>query len=157
VGLLAGEHFGGAAREPLSGGGSGRGRRAHVRGARAARDHAAGERRRYAHPPARQRLAEGPALMATTTGPDFVEPIDLGTLERSLRQPRSLFSGAMSTLTGLMTAAALVPLFSVLYLLVVRGGRQLGLALFTELPPAALTAGGGFGNAIVGTVIMVAI
>jgi phosphate transport system permease protein len=95
--------------------------------------------------------------MATTTGPDFVEPIDLGTLERSLRQPRSLFSGAMSILTGLMTAAALVPLFSVLYLLVVRGGRQLSLALFTELPPAALTAGGGFGNAIVGTVIMVAI
>ena len=85
------------------------------------------------------------------------EAVDLRDLERSLRQPRSLFSYAMSMLTGLMTVAALCPLFSVLYLLIVRGGRQLSLAVLTELPPAALMPGGGFGNAIVGTVVMIAV
>jgi phosphate transport system permease protein len=63
----------------------------------------------------------------------------------------------MSVLTGGMTFAALVPLFSVLYLLVTRGGKQLGLATFRELPPAALAPGGGFGNAMVGTLVMVGI
>jgi phosphate transport system permease protein len=82
---------------------------------------------------------------------------DFSDMERSLRRPRSLFSWAMSVLTGMMTFAALVPLFSVLYLLITRGGKQLGLAAFRELPPAALAPGGGFGNAIVGTVVMVGI
>ena len=44
-----------------------------------------------------------------------------GSLERSLRQPRSLFSYVMSFLTGAATIAAMVPLFSVLYLLIKRG------------------------------------
>ena len=82
---------------------------------------------------------------------------DFSDLERSLRRPRSLFSWLMSVLTGAMTFAALVPLFSVLYLLITRGGKQLGLATFRELPPAALMPGGGFGNAIVGTIVMVGI
>lgn len=78
-------------------------------------------------------------------------------LERSLRHPRALFSFAMSWLTGLVTVLTLVPLFSVLWLLAVRGGSGLSLAVLSELPPAALMPGGGFGNAIVGTVLMVAI
>ena len=48
-------------------------------------------------------------------------------------------------------------LFSVLYLLVVRGTAALRLGTLRELPPAAMTAGGGFGNAIVGTFVIVAI
>ncbi len=84
-------------------------------------------------------------------------PIDMQSLEWSLRQPRSLFSYAMSLLTGAATFAALVPLFSVLYLLIVRGGAHLGLAIFRELPPAALMPGGGFGNAVIGTIVVVAI
>ena len=82
---------------------------------------------------------------------------DFSDLAYSLRRPRALFSWVMSVLTGAMTFAALVPLFSVLYLLITRGGKTLGLATFRELPPAALVPGGGFGNAIVGTVVMVAI
>jgi phosphate transport system permease protein len=85
------------------------------------------------------------------------ERIDLPQLERSLRHPRTLISVGLSLLTALCTFTALLPLFSVLYLLVVRGGRQLSLSLFTELPPAALVAGGGFGNAMVGTILIVAI
>ncbi len=42
-------------------------------------------------------------------------------------------------------------------MLIWRGGKKLGVALFTQLPPAPLQQGGGFGNAIVGTIIMVGI
>ena len=85
------------------------------------------------------------------------DDIDVAALQRSLRRPRSLFSYVMSAITGAMTIMALFPLFSVLYMLVVRGGGHLSLAVFRELPPAALMAGGGFGNAIVGTLLVVAI
>ena len=93
--------------------------------------------------------------MITPVPPQPVE--DLSDLARSLRRPRALFSWAMSVITGGMTIFALVPLFSVLYLLVTRGGKELGLAVFRELPPAALAPGGGFGNALVGTLVMIAI
>jgi phosphate transport system permease protein len=63
----------------------------------------------------------------------------------------------MSTMTALLTFLALVPLFSVLYMLFVRGMHRFSLQLFTSLPPAALEEGGGFGNAILGTLIMVAV
>ena len=85
------------------------------------------------------------------------EHLDLPQLERSLRHPRTLANLALSTLTTLLTFGALFPLFSVLYLLIVRGGRQLSLSLFTDLPPAAMVAGGGFGNALVGTLLVVSI
>jgi phosphate transport system permease protein len=52
---------------------------------------------------------------------------------------------------------ACVPLFSVLYLLIVRGGQRLSWTVLTGLPPSAFEAGGGFGNAIIGTVVMVGI
>src|SRR5262249_1091711 len=145
--VLAGEHAGGAARQPLPRGRQARGRRSDVRGPRASRHHSRGERHRHRHLAARRRQFEGAALMAATTDRrgSSSEAIDLASLEWSLRQPRSAFSYAMSVLTGIMTVAALVPLFSVLYLLIVRGGRNLGIALFRELPPAAMVAGGGFG------------
>ncbi|WP_223291872.1 phosphate ABC transporter permease PstA [Defluviicoccus vanus] len=50
---------------------------------------------------------------------------------------------------------ASVPLFSVLYMLIVKGGARLSTELFTELPPAGFEMGGGFGNAILGTLVMV--
>jgi phosphate transport system permease protein len=56
-----------------------------------------------------------------------------------------------------MTLLALVPLFAVLAMLIWRGGKKLSLELFTQLPPAPLEQGGGFGNAIIGTLIMVGI
>jgi phosphate transport system permease protein len=83
--------------------------------------------------------------------------IDIRMLERSLRRPRSLFSFAMSLLTTLATLAALLPLFSVLYMLVEKGAASLSFVTLTDLPPAAMMEGGGFGNAIVGTLVIVAI
>jgi phosphate transport system permease protein len=56
-----------------------------------------------------------------------------------------------------MTLVALVPLVSVIWMLLWRGGRKLSLAIFTQLPPAPLEQGGGFGNAILGTLIIVAL
>lgn len=78
-------------------------------------------------------------------------------LERSLRHPRTLFSVLLSVGTGVATVVACVPLFSVLFMLVYRGGKKLSLDLFTELPPTAFEDGGGFGNAIVGTLVIVSI
>jgi phosphate transport system permease protein len=63
----------------------------------------------------------------------------------------------MSGLTGAATIAALLPLVSVLYMLVVRGAATLSRGALRELPPAAMEAGGGFGNAIIGTFVVVAI
>src|SRR5438045_1813400 len=78
-------------------------------------------------------------------------PLDIPALERSLRHPRTFFSSAMSVLACILTLLAVVPLASVLYMLIVRGGHRLSLTLFTELPPAAGMAGGGIGNALLGT------
>jgi phosphate transport system permease protein len=81
----------------------------------------------------------------------------LADLEKSLRRPRSLFSFLMNGIVTLLTLSALVPLFSVVYMLLVKGCHKLSLSLFTSLPPAAFEEGGGFGNAIAGTLVMVGI
>jgi phosphate transport system permease protein len=83
--------------------------------------------------------------------------IDLPRLEKTLRSPRTLFSYIMSALTALMTLVAMIPLFSVLIMLIYRGGQRLSISLFTELPPAAGMAGGGIGNALLGTFLVVGI
>ncbi|QDS89839.1 Phosphate transport system permease protein PstA [Rosistilla ulvae] len=88
---------------------------------------------------------------------DAFEDIDFPTLERSLRHPRTFFSSALSILTGVVTVVACIPLFSVLFMLIWRGGKRLSLSLLTETPPSAFESGGGFGNAIVGTLLMVGI
>ena len=49
------------------------------------------------------------------------------------------------------------PLFSVLYMLLVKGAALLSPSLFSELTPGAGMEGGGIGNAIVGTLVVVAI
>jgi len=84
------------------------------------------------------------------------EAIPLSALERSLRRPRTLVNFLLSFLISALTLVALVPLFSVVYMLAVRGVQRLNLEVFTSLPPAAGAEGGGFGNAVVGTLVMVA-
>ena len=91
------------------------------------------------------------------TKPTTPIEFDVSVLERSLRRPRALFSFAMSLLTTLATLCALLALFSVLFLLIRRGCAAMSLATLRELPPAAMATGGGFGNAIVGTLVIVLI
>ena len=81
--------------------------------------------------------------------------VDFFDLEKSLRRPRTLVSVVLSGLVTTMTIFALGPLFSVVWMLFWRGGRKLSAAVFTQLPPSALEAGGGFGNAILGTLIII--
>ena len=77
------------------------------------------------------------------------------TLEKSLSDFRTLISALLSIGTALVAVIACIPLFSVLIMLIWRGGARFGWQLFTEAPPTAFEDGGGFGNAIVGTLLMV--
>jgi len=78
-------------------------------------------------------------------------------LDRQLLERRSLTSIALTVTTWLLAILGSIPLFSVIYMLVVEGGARLDIEALTALPPAAFEEGGGFGNAIVGTAVMVLI
>jgi phosphate transport system permease protein len=78
-------------------------------------------------------------------------------LSRSRTEPRSVRNLALTVGAWSVAVIAGIPLLSVLYMLIVNGGSRLGLELFTELPPAGFEMDGGFGNAIVGTLVMVGI
>jgi phosphate transport system permease protein len=103
-------------------------------------------------------------MTSTHGNPVYIAPVedpfagvDFSQLERSLRRPRTLVDFVLTALVSTMTLLSLVPLLSVVLMLLWRGGRRLSLQIFTELPPSALEQGGGFGNAIVGTLIIVAL
>jgi phosphate transport system permease protein len=83
--------------------------------------------------------------------------VELPSLDRSYRELRSVTSTLLSVITAAATVIACVPLFSVLVMLLWRGGSKLSWQLFVELPPTAFEEGGGFGNAITGTMVMVGI
>ncbi len=72
-------------------------------------------------------------------------------------EPRALWNLILTIAVWLVAALGAVPLFSVLYMLIVKGGARLSGELFTELPPAGFEMGGGIGNAIQGTLVTVAI
>jgi phosphate transport system permease protein len=79
------------------------------------------------------------------------------SLMRSPTSPRTLFSTAMTALVFLAAAIALLPLVAVLSYVILNGADRLNLDLFTQLPPPPLVEGGGFGNAIIGTLLTVGI
>jgi phosphate transport system permease protein len=115
-----------------------------------------------ARPPREPGLGETMAVAGGVSTPPIIpaepaQPLEPPELARQLRSPRTLFSVIMSIAAGVMTMIAMVPLFSVLIMVIVRGGRRLGPALFTDLPPAAGMTGGGIGNALLGTLLMVGI
>ncbi|EXJ12623.1 phosphate ABC transporter permease PstA [Imhoffiella purpurea] len=82
-------------------------------------------------------------------------------LQYQALEPRALKSGFLTGLTWLAALLAAVPLFSVIYMLLIQGGTRLFGAdiaeVLTGLPPAGFEMGGGIGPAIVGTLIMVGI
>ena len=97
--------------------------------------------------------------MATAATPD---QIALGAsrtidLQKNFSDSRSLRSRSLTVLVWLLGLIASVPLISVIYMLVTQGGGRLGWETLTGLPPAGIMPGGGFGNAIVGTLVMVGI
>jgi len=88
---------------------------------------------------------------APTSGAPPVAP----RLRRSPWEARALRSEILTVGAWIAAIVASVPLFSVLYMLIVRGGSRLSWEVLVELPPAGFEMGGGFGNAIVGTLVMV--
>lgn len=68
---------------------------------------------------------------------------------------RSLGNRLLTGLCIALSFAAMIPLASILYLVVKNGVELLDWSIFTQLPPAAGMTGGGFGNAVVGTLVMV--
>jgi phosphate transport system permease protein len=100
-----------------------------------------------------------PALPAVEGRP--VQAAGVGTLPAAPRlrhspwEARALRSTILTVGAWLAAIGASIPLFSVLYMLIVRGGSRLSWEVLVELPPAGFEMGGGFGNAIVGTLVMV--
>lgn len=79
------------------------------------------------------------------------------SLTRSPLSSRTLFNTVMTVLAFICGILALIPLLAVLYYVIIRGFSSLNLSVFTELPPAPFGKNGGFGNAILGTLLMVSI
>jgi len=84
-------------------------------------------------------------------------PMEAVQLQRAPFERRALRNGLLALGAWAAAIIAGIPLISVLYMLVVRGGARLGWEAVSSLPPAGFEMGGGFGNAIAGTVVMVGI
>ncbi|MBK1619448.1 phosphate ABC transporter, permease protein PstA [Lamprobacter modestohalophilus] len=78
-------------------------------------------------------------------------------LKGSVLEGRGLKSRIYTGITWLLAILAAFPLFSVLYMLIAKGGARINWETLTELPPSAFEVGGGIGPAIVGTGVMVGI
>ena len=78
---------------------------------------------------------------------DLSTPITaMPSLQRRF-EGRALRSLVLTTLVWFGALLASVPLISVLYMLITRGGARLSLEVFTELPPTGFETHGGFGFA----------
>lgn len=66
---------------------------------------------------------------------------------------RQLFGKVMTGLVFVCVAISIIPLASILFMVISNGLGGFSPAVFTELPPAAGMQGGGFRNAIVGTLL----
>ncbi|PSM46765.1 phosphate ABC transporter permease PtsA [Chroococcidiopsis sp. CCALA 051] len=92
----------------------------------------------------------------------IVEKID-PSLAAELRRPlptyRAVFNRGMTAIALLLTALAILPLGSILLEILLRGGQNFSWAVFTNIPaPVGVTdVPNGFGNAILGTLMMVGI
>ncbi len=95
--------------------------------------------------------------LSSTLAGSAASPAGTPDLRRSLSESRALRSTLLTVGTWIVAILASIPLFSVLYMLIFKGGARLAPALFLELPPAGFEMGGGFGNAIVGTLVMLLI
>ena len=82
-------------------------------------------------------------MMTDLTAPTAEMP----SLQRRF-EGRALRSLMLTSVVWIVALLASVPLLSVLYMLITRGGARISLEVFTELPPTGFETGGGFGNAM---------
>jgi phosphate transport system permease protein len=85
-------------------------------------------------------------------------PAPHGEMAYTVNPARKAFGTFMTVLVTLCAVLLALPLFSILWTVISKGSSQLSLDLFTQLPPPPLMKGGGFGNAIIGslTVLFIA-
>lgn len=94
----------------------------------------------------------------SSTNPTDSSPynIALGEFDRGMTPSRKLFGNVMTGLVIFCVAIAILPLGSIIFMLLKNGLSRLFLdfpSAFTELPPPPLVEGGGFRNAIIGTLL----
>ena len=77
-------------------------------------------------------------------------PAQRGSFRKSFGDSRTLVNTGLTVLAVGFSLVAMFPLFSVLYMLLVKGAALLSPSLFSELTPGAGMDGGGIGNAILG-------
>jgi len=82
----------------------------------------------------------------------FAELLDRNRVSRG--RQRKAANTAMLSLTGLVTALALIPLFWIIGYVVIRGGKNINLDFFIHLPRPLGMAGGGVLSAIEGTLVV---
>ncbi|MBW4670714.1 MAG: phosphate ABC transporter permease PstA [Cyanomargarita calcarea GSE-NOS-MK-12-04C] len=81
-----------------------------------------------------------------------------GSLTRSPSSPRTLFNSVMTVVAFICAVLAIIPLVAVLSYVLFQGFSSLSISNFTELPPPPIgKITGGFGNAILGTILMVGV
>jgi len=90
---------------------------------------------------------------STAPGAEPLAPIEL----TSKPNFRGIFSTSMDVVVFVLTLLAVLPLFSLLYMVLYKGLASFRFEMLWLTTPAAGMAGGGFGNAIVGTLALVAI
>lgn len=81
----------------------------------------------------------------------------LPSLEKNSFDIREIKNISMTIIVWGLAIMASLPLFSVIYMLITEGGARIDIEALTEIPPAGFEMGGGFGNAIIGTLVMVGI
>jgi len=76
------------------------------------------------------------------------------TLSFSPGLARNRWNLFFTSLAGLFSAIAVLPLVLVLVYVLIKGGSLISLKLLTQLPPPPGLEGGGIGNAIIGTIVV---
>lgn len=92
--------------------------------------------------------------MTGLTQPDSSNSLDLSKVWTSAR---NIFGLVMTGLAGLFAVIAVIPLAAIIINVASAGLPLINVNLFTKLPPPPGLSGGGLGNAILGTLITLAI
>jgi phosphate transport system permease protein len=80
-----------------------------------------------------------------------------GSLHFNRSLLRNRFNWLCSAIATLFAAIAVLPLVLVLMFVLIQGGSRISVQLLSQLPPAPGLDGGGIGNAILGTLVVVLI